>query len=71
MDGNKKELIGIVGEKNVSDDPETLEPYSRDQSFVQPIKPWFVVKPGNVEEVQGIVKWANKKTDFNVYGQGF
>jgi FAD/FMN-containing dehydrogenase len=60
LDNRKRELIGIVGEKNVLDDPETLEAYSRDQSFVLAIKPWFVVKPKNVEEVQGIVKWANQ-----------
>ena len=24
------------------------------------MKPWFVAKPGNVDEVQGIVKWANQ-----------
>jgi len=58
--GRKEELIGIVGEKNVLDDLETLEAYSRDESFVRPLKPWFVVKPKNVDEVQGVVKWANE-----------
>lgn len=60
MKGKKEKLVGIVGKNNVLDDPETLEAYSRDQSFAVPIKPSFVVKPGNVEEVQGIVRWANQ-----------
>ena len=56
----KEKLAGIVGAGNVSDKPETLEAYSRDQSFVRPMKPWFVVKPQNGEQVQEIVKWANE-----------
>ena len=60
MNGKKEELVGIIGEKNVLDDPETLEAYSRDESFVRPMKPWFVVKPKNVDEVQGVVRWANQ-----------
>ncbi|MGB2798911.1 MAG: FAD-binding oxidoreductase [Dehalococcoidia bacterium] len=55
----KEELIAIVGAENVFDDPENLELYSRDMSFVRPMKPQYVVKPQNAEEVQGIVKWAN------------
>ena len=56
----KEDLIKIVGAENVIDTPEILETYSRDQSFVCPMKPWFVVKPKNVDEVQDIVKWANQ-----------
>ncbi len=56
----KEELIAIVGAEYVFDDPENLKSYSRDMSFVRPIKPQYVVKPRNAEEVQGIVKWANK-----------
>ncbi|MGB2853174.1 MAG: FAD-binding oxidoreductase [Dehalococcoidia bacterium] len=55
----KEELIAIVGAEYVFDDPENLELYSRDMSFVRPMKPQYVVKPQNAEEVQGIVKWAN------------
>jgi len=59
--GEKKEkLIEIVGEKNVLDDTETLDTYSRDCSFVPPRKPRFVVKAKNTDEVQKIVKWANE-----------
>jgi hypothetical protein len=60
VDSKKEKLIGIVGEKNVLDAPETLDAYSRDQSFVRPMKPWVVVKSKSVDEVQGIVKWANE-----------
>lgn len=50
----------IVGAENVLDAPEILEAYSRDQSFVPPRKPRLVVRPKNVDEVQGIVKCANQ-----------
>jgi FAD/FMN-containing dehydrogenase len=56
----RKELAKIVGSENVLDDLETLEAYSKDQSFALPRKPLFVAKPENVDEVQGIVKWANQ-----------
>jgi hypothetical protein len=54
------ELAKIVGSSNVLDSPMVLEEYSKDSSFVPKISPRCVVKPGNVEEVQGIVKWANE-----------
>ena len=60
MNGKKEELIGVVGQRNVLDDSDTLETYSRDESFVRPMRPRFVTKPKNVEEVQRIVKWANQ-----------
>ncbi len=56
----KEELSGIVGPENVSDEPETLESYSRDQSFVLPMKPRLVVKPKKLDEIQAIVRWANE-----------
>ena len=56
----EKELAKIVGISNVLDDPGVLEQYSRDSSFVPRIRPRCVVKPGNVEEVQAVVKWANE-----------
>jgi FAD/FMN-containing dehydrogenase len=54
------ELARLVGSSNVLDSPTVLEEYSRDSSFVPQVLPRCVVKPGNVEEVQGIVKWANE-----------
>jgi FAD/FMN-containing dehydrogenase len=60
VNDKKEKLMGIVGAANVLDDPGTLEAYSRDESFVRPMKPWFVVKPKNAAEVQEIVKCANE-----------
>jgi len=56
----KEELAGIVGSGCVFDDPETLDAYSKDLSFVKPVKPRVVVKPGSADEVQAIVRWANQ-----------
>jgi len=56
----KEDLIEIVGASNISDTPEDLDKYSRDESFVHPIKPRCVAKPGNGDEVQKLVKWANE-----------
>ena len=56
----EEELIEIVGRDNVIDDPQTLAAYSGDNSFVQPVRPSYVVKPGNAGEVQAILYWANK-----------
>jgi hypothetical protein len=60
MPNKTEQLTAIVGKGSVVDDPETLERYSRDESFVRPMHPWCLVKPKNVEEVQGIVRWANQ-----------
>ncbi len=55
----ERELENIVGRNNVLNGPGVLEEYSRDFSFVPPIKPRCIVKPANVDEVQKIVQWAN------------
>ena len=57
----KNELAKIVGQENVLDNPQILKEYSRDCSFTPPKKPACVVKPANIEELQGVVKWANDK----------
>ena len=59
--GLKQDLAGIIGSKYVSDDPETLEKYSKDYSFVQPRRPSCVAYPKSAEEVQQIVKYANER----------
>jgi len=41
----KEELVAIVGAENVFDDPDNLEMYSKDMSFVKPRKPNYVVEP--------------------------
>jgi FAD/FMN-containing dehydrogenase len=56
----KQELIGVVGKDHVLDDPKTLEGYAGDESFVLPIKPWYVARPGTEDEVKELVAWANK-----------
>lgn len=60
MSEKKDALIKIVGAEQVADDPVTLDAYSRDHSFVPSKKPLMVVKPGNADDVQDIVKWANR-----------
>jgi FAD/FMN-containing dehydrogenase len=60
MADKKNELIKIVGEERVINDPATLDVYSRDHSFIPSRKPLMVVKPKNADEVQGIVTWANQ-----------
>jgi hypothetical protein len=60
VEKTKNQLIGIVGKENVSDDSKTLEAFSRDRSIALPIKPWFVARPQNTDEVQKLVAWANE-----------
>jgi FAD/FMN-containing dehydrogenase len=55
-----EELTKIIGHENVVDDLETLEAYAKDMSFVPSIRPKYVARPNNAEEVQAIVKWANR-----------
>ena len=54
------ELATIVGDDNVLAGQDILQEYSKDWSFVPPIRPGSIVKPGKLSEVQSIVKWANK-----------
>ncbi|MBU4011167.1 MAG: FAD-binding oxidoreductase [Proteobacteria bacterium] len=56
----KDELTKIIGKKNVLDDQKTLDAYSRDESFVIPVRPSCVVKPTKNTEVQALIKWANE-----------
>ncbi len=56
----KDALIQLFGKENLQDDPQTLETYAKDESFAFPLKPWFVVKPHNVSQVQSLVNWANQ-----------
>ena len=53
-------LIDIFGSENVIDDVTTLTAYSRDESFTNPLRPWHIVKPRCIEEVQKLVRWANQ-----------
>lgn len=60
MNSRKKKLVEIMGEGNVYDDPETLKRYSRDESFSLPMRPSFVVKPGDAAKVEEVIHWANR-----------
>jgi FAD/FMN-containing dehydrogenase len=57
---SQEELASIVSPEYILNDPGTLEAYSRDMSFVKPVKPWVVVKARSADEVQAIVRWANQ-----------
>ncbi|MEM1646085.1 MAG: FAD-binding oxidoreductase [Ignisphaera sp.] len=52
-------LTRVVGNANILTEPEELRKYSSDHSFVKPRMPLCVVKPGSIDEIQEIVKFAN------------
>jgi len=56
----KRACEAIVGAENVKDDPAILQEYSRDQSFVPASLPDLVVFPGTADEVQEMVRLANR-----------
>ncbi len=56
----KSDLVSLVGGNQVIDDPDVLASYASDESFVLPIKPKAVVRPGSGDEVQALVVWANQ-----------
>jgi len=53
-------LHKIVGRENVSHEETVLEEYSSDISFVQAIRPDYVVRPRNAEEIFNIVAQARE-----------
>ena len=56
----KEDLKKIVGAENVSDDPEALLSYSKDQSLSPSRTPNYIARPKNTDEVQKVLKLANK-----------
>ena len=54
-----KELISIVGEKNVLTIDDDKEPYSHDETLHQKFMPAVVVKPADTVQVSAIMKLAN------------
>jgi FAD/FMN-containing dehydrogenase len=57
---DEKKLAKIVGAANVSQKPSVLEEYSADMSFVNTVRPAYVVKPRNSGDIAKLVKLANK-----------
>lgn len=53
-------LAKIVGSENTDSGATTLEAYSRDISFTNPVRPAYVVHPGSAEEVMKLVQLANE-----------
>jgi FAD/FMN-containing dehydrogenase len=53
-------LARIVGKTNIDRKQTTLKEYSRDMSFVYPMRPELVVKPRNTAEIQQIVNLAKQ-----------
>jgi glycolate oxidase len=56
-----KELASIVGEKNATAAKHICYAYSYDMSFVTPKLPDYVVMATTVEQIQGVLKFANKE----------
>jgi len=56
----EEKLAKIVGAGNASDKPAVLDEYSRDMSFVNPVRPAYVVKPKTAGDVEKIIKLANE-----------
>jgi len=56
----KNDLTNILGNDSVFDDEETLIKYSHDQSFVEPRRPEIVAFAKSVDQVQAVVRYANK-----------
>jgi len=66
------ELVGIVGQERVSNSQEELFIYSRDSGAQEPGRIDYVVMPKTVEEVQAVVKLANReRISITPLGGGF
>ena len=60
MSGKKSSLQEIVGKDGVLENPDFAPFFSLDHFLIEPLKPSYKVTPKNVDEVQGIVLWANQ-----------
>jgi len=69
-----QEMINVLGDRHVADDPAVMEAYSRDfyaLSVLRRRPPEFVALPGSTEDVQQLVRLANRlKFPFSVAGSG-
>jgi FAD/FMN-containing dehydrogenase len=53
-------LAGIAGAENVKEDEATLKHYAGDMSFVQALKPRYVVKVHSTDDIQKLVKQSRE-----------
>jgi len=60
MNQNKLKLMEIVGSGGVQDHPDLGESFSLDNKLNAHLFPYLLVRPGNADEVQKIVLWANE-----------
>ena len=69
-----EELVNILGSRYVNDDPAVMQAYSRDYYAVGILRrrrPEFVLMPGSTEDMQKIVKLANRyKFPLSIIGTG-
>lgn len=56
----KEELVNVVGDNRVINDPKELVKYGGERNFDLHINPCFIVKPQNTEQVKQIIDLANK-----------
>jgi FAD/FMN-containing dehydrogenase len=60
MIDTKSFLLRNFGDECFQDDPKSLDFFSQDESFVHSLKPWSIVRPQNVSQVQKLIEWANQ-----------
>lgn len=68
-----EELVNVLGPDNVSDDPAVMEAFSRDifEAIMPKERAEFIVLPGSTEDVQQIIRLANRyKFPFSVTSTG-
>ncbi len=56
----QEELVKIVGAANISNEPTIIDEYSSDISFVNTVKPIWVVKPQSTDQIKQLVSMANQ-----------
>jgi len=56
----KDGLQAIFGKAHVITEPDVLASYAKSHSFDQRYEPWYAVRPGDAEQVEKLVKWANE-----------
>lgn len=56
----KEGLAKIVGSENVIDNKQDLESYAGERCFKEHLAPWYIAKVQDADQVEELVKWANK-----------